>query len=75
MTDRIGFGTCSVLFLAFALVGAWASREGASPPDAWILDDPVRIITDFDPHEKSAISFRLHNTARVPLRIVGATAC
>lgn len=75
MRTRIGFGVCSVLLIALALVGAWATWEGTSPRDTWILDDPVRIITHFDPHEKSDISFRLHNTARVPLRIVGAAAC
>lgn len=75
MKTDIGFRFCGVLFLVLVLAGSWTWWKETSPHDAWTLEDPVRIITDFAPQEKMDVSFRLRNTARVPLRILGATAC
>lgn len=73
MTTRIRVSVCGLLLLILA--GVWASRIETSQRDAWTLDDPVRIITDFAPQEKVDVSFRLRNTARKPLRILGAGTC
>lgn len=75
MIARIGFVACGMLLFALALIGAWAAWEDASPRDAWTIDEPTRTLTDFTPREKMDASFRLCNTARVPLRILGAAAC
>lgn len=75
MTARISFVACNVLFLVLALAGAWTWWEENSPRDAWTLDEPMRTLTDFTPREKMATSFRLRNTSRVPLQILGASTC
>jgi hypothetical protein len=75
MTTRMSFGTCGVLLLALALLGAWASWEEICPHYAWTLDDPVRIMTHSAAHERLDLTFLLHNTARARLRILGASAC
>jgi hypothetical protein len=75
MPTRIGFSNCGVLLLGIALAGGWASWEKTCPRDIWTLDEPVRIITEFDPQKPLDISFRLCNTAHEPLRILGASAC
>lgn len=75
MITRIGFGACGVLVLTLVFTGDWAPWKGTSPREAWVLDDPIRLLADFAPHEKMAASFRLSNTAHVPLRILGASIC
>lgn len=73
MPTRICLSLFGILLLV--LVGAWASWDDTSPRNAWILDDPVRILTDFTPQEKLDLPFRLRNTSRKPLRILGAGYC
>jgi hypothetical protein len=75
MIARVGLSLCGLLLLALLLAGAWASWQETSPRDAWTLDDPVQIITNFAPQEKLDVSFRLCNTAHKPLRILGASIC
>lgn len=73
MTTRINVSVCGLLLLVLA--GAWATWKDIAPREAWILEDPARILTDFTPEETLDVSFRLRNTARVPLRIFGAGTC
>lgn len=75
MAMRIGFAACGVLLLVLTLIAVWATWDDASRHDAWILDEPVRTISDFASREKVDASFRMRNTARVPLRILGASTC
>lgn len=75
MIARIGFVACGMLSLTLALIGAWAAWHDTPPHNAWTLDEPIRTLTDFTPREKLNVSFPLRNTARVPLRILGASAC
>jgi hypothetical protein len=75
MTARIGTSLYGSLLLTLVLAGAWASWEEDSPRDAWALDDPVRSVTAFAPQDTLTVSYRLRNTARVPLRILGASIC
>jgi hypothetical protein len=76
MSTRAWVGGIGVIaLLTFTSLGVWVYWETTTPGDAWLINEPERIVSDFDPSEQLDVTFQLRNTARVPRRILGATAC
>lgn len=64
-----------LILLGLFFAGGWAYWDAQASANAWMLDEPERILPDVAPHEQVKVSFRLRNTARVPYRILGAETC
>lgn len=77
MTKFNGLRAYSVLLFIFAFVAVvtCVSSWETTLYYVWTVDEPIRTLGDFATQEKFETSFRLCNTARVPLRIVGASSC
>jgi hypothetical protein len=76
MAMRLNIGRCVIfVLLAVVLIGVWAYWQQVPPQYAWVLEEPNRILAHFAPRQTVKASYRLRNTANVPLRIVGGSAC
>jgi len=76
MNQRLLIYGCGCLFLAgLLLAGGWMYGEPQTSGDAWTLDRTEQTLSSVSPGQEVKVAFRLKNTSRRPLRIVGGSSC
>lgn len=65
----------SLLVAGLLLAAGWMYWESQTSGDAWIIDRTEEMIADVSPGQEVKIVFRLHNSSRRSLRIVGSSTC
>lgn len=64
-----------LLAAALFLAAGWAYWKQEPAGDAWIVEQPERIVSRPTPGEKLRIDFVLRNTSSRSLRILGVEVC
>jgi hypothetical protein len=76
MNRRLLTNLCGSLSLASLLLACgWAYWDAQPTSDAWICDCPEQVPTPISPGQKVKVGFRLKNTSRRSLRILGTVVC
>lgn len=76
MKPRFFTVVCGVLLVPGLLLAAgWFYWDTEPSSDAWSLDPPEQILSGVSRDEEVRTSFRLKNTSRRSLRILGVAAC
>lgn len=75
--NRILGACCWTCLLCAGALGAVACYLWDSPPPgaAWTLDHPEQVLAAATPGQEIQVPFRLKNTSRQPLRLVGGYVC
>lgn len=76
MNRRLRTNLWESLSLASLLLACgWACWNPQPAPYAWICDCPEQTLAGISPGQKVKVGFRLKNTSRRSLRILGTVVC
>lgn len=65
----------ALVLLALGAGYAVYQWQAPEPGPAWRVAEPERVVYWAVPHQMHQVEFRLQNTSRRPLRILGSAAC
>lgn len=74
--NTIGFCLATSLFIGISFWGGWESWHHRQTAEAWTIQEPTELLLHgVSPGQKVETEFHLTNTSRLPLRLLGCTAC
>ena len=65
----------ALLLVGLLLAGGWAYWDNQTPRDSWVLDRTEQVLSAITPGQQVKAPFRLTNSSRRSLRILGSDAC